>query len=405
MGNPFFYDQIDELVNAIWICYRDTGISNYHSFDMNKARTVVRSLFPKVNPLLLSPKRTVNQLTSKDLFQVDHTGSGILAQLNAAKNKLTETSQRQKWESLKEAFHNLSEGYILELEEPDPNTVEVHFKRSDSHWIPGRQCGLGLNDLITILYFAIFPSNELILIEEPENHVHPDMQRRLATYLKSLKEKTFIISTHSNVFLDARIVDRIFLAQYANSAIIVSDANPKATLLEELGYTAAENITSDLIILVEGPTDCPVVDWMMDGTGLSRNHSIRSVFVGGDNMVHFDLSPFIQQFKLAALVDRDPKSNKARNKFISNCENAGVPWYKTERLTIEHYFPLSAIRQVFPETPKNLLELNPRKPIKDQLGFDVKKQNAKIVQHMKLDDIQQTDLMNFIRIVESILQK
>ena len=160
-----------------------------------------------------------------------------------------------------------------------------------------------------ILYFAISSDYEVVLIEEPENHIHPEMQRKLLRFLSEETEKQYIISTHSNIFLNTTYAHRIFFTTFENGEIKVSDATKRTEILNELGYSVAENLVSDLIILVEGPTDTPIIEEYLKKFGIDANYNIKTWALGGDIMAQLDLTVFAERYKVIALIDKDPKSS------------------------------------------------------------------------------------------------
>ncbi|MFN4180700.1 MAG: AAA family ATPase [Armatimonadota bacterium] len=70
--------------------------------------------------------------------------------------------------------------------------------------------GFGANQLVFLLTKALRQSVRLVGIEEPEIHLHPSAQRKLAqelVRLKSEENKHFIITTHSEVFVTALLAE------------------------------------------------------------------------------------------------------------------------------------------------------------------------------------------------------
>ena len=124
-----------------------------------------------------------------------------------------------------------------------------------------------------MLYFAVASEHELVLIEEPENHLHPELERRLITFLRERGQKQLFLSTHSSIFLNTQFADRVFSCRMTDS-IQVENATSRASLLGELGYSIADNLVSDLIILCEGPKDKPVLEEFLHKMGLLGQYNL-----------------------------------------------------------------------------------------------------------------------------------
>ena len=82
--------------------------------------------------------------------------------------------------------------------------------------------GFGVNQVAYLLTIALYDKAKLVLIEEPEIHLHPSMVRRLVhafVDIVSNNDKRFVISTHSETFVVA------LLAQIAAGEISVDDVS------------------------------------------------------------------------------------------------------------------------------------------------------------------------------------
>ena len=114
-------------------------------------------------------------------------------------------------------------------------------------------------------------------------------------------------------------------------------------------------------------------------------------------MDQVDLSVFAQRGNISALIDSDYKSDSIRKKFIENCGKHKIPVHKLERYSIENYFTLSALRDVFrSQIPQDVTELKPCVKIETQIGLNTKKSGKKIAQAMDIRDIKDTDLFSFL---------
>jgi AAA15 family ATPase/GTPase len=134
---------------------------------------------------------------------------------------------------------------------------------------PVYQLGDGIQSVIILLYPLFFnqDKNLLVFIEEPENSLHPGMQRIfLETLMKEdFKNFQYFITTHSNHFLDITL-DLNNISIYSFSKIknkesntflcqIENTSNDDVKILDLIGARNASVFLSNCTIWVEGITD------------------------------------------------------------------------------------------------------------------------------------------------------
>ncbi|MCB5713933.1 ATP-dependent nuclease [Lactonifactor longoviformis] len=198
------------------------------------------------------------------------------------------------------------------------------FSLQDDDWgydIPMANNGLGYNNLIQIfgvIKFKIDQDFNILLIEEPEAHLHPAMQYKLFQYLKSLKEKALhedgkgaiknqiFVTTHSpNISASADLDDMIclyyqrdkhageFNVRAINLKTVFGKDEFKAAkeyLTKFLDVTRGDLLFTQKAILVEGLAEKLLMSAFAKKCGLDYeteyNH-ISVTEVGGVNLNHF----------------------------------------------------------------------------------------------------------------------
>lgn len=383
------------------------GFSEIYRFDL-----ILRNFFEKINnftSILIPSKRSLEAYSQVNLTEtfLSPDGNGIINILFKYKNKSEDSDERKIYNKIHKEFHKIT-GMYFDIH-PHDNYVSVYFKDDPkAEGLRSDQCGLGLADVLIMITLVIASNVNFVFIEEPENHIHPDMQRKFFHFLAAIKSKQFILSTHSSIFLNPYLADQIYYVENNNNDISVTNQTSKSEILYSLGYSVADNLVSDFVLLTEGPTDIPILETILTWLNLTQKYNIRYWPLGGDNMEFLDLSIFKETYNVAALVDSDPGSSVQRTRFIRKCQDNGIKVHKLERYSIENYFTADALKKVFPEL--DIQPLNSNLKIDNQYGFNtltkpVKYRNREIINHMSLDDLEGTDLFLFCQDIGEMIKQ
>jgi predicted ATPase len=408
-----FYDNESEGLHHYLSNNQDDYLKGFNiRFDFHNTHNV---FFEKSNnnyrPILIPPKRTIESTVGIDSSQYGSyspTGMGVVNRLFYLKSQDDYQSEHKEYENILKSFINVT-GYEFSIIPKTDNKLLTRFSLRKEHvWYEASDCGMGLSDVLVILTFAYSPDNTFLLVDEPENHLHPDMQKRLINCLSEIKSKQFMFSTHSNVFLNPYVVDEIYYAEIEDGKVKLNDETNRAQILNNLGYSTADNIVSDVLILTEGPTDIPVLTKIFSWFELMQNYNIKFWPMGGDIMDSLDLSVFSERNNVVVLLDKDPKSSKIRTSVSRKCKELGIYCHRLQRYAIENYFTFEAIKSVYTDISLNSIDVNEK--LDDQLGFSknkktIKVNNSKIIEHMTIKDIEGTDMYKFCNQVKIICEK
>lgn len=132
------------------------------------------------------------------------------------RNVLYQLSTGENWEYFVQDIQSIFTGIQISIEakaESDGH-INVKFRFSeDAEFLPIDLAGTGVLQAIQIAAYVNYFKPQLLLLDEPDSHLHPDNQRLLASMMLQLAERdetTIIISTHSRHLMAALRDDAVF---------------------------------------------------------------------------------------------------------------------------------------------------------------------------------------------------
>ena len=177
--------------------------------------------------------------------------------------------------------------------------LNVHI---DAHPVPISRLGTGIGECLLIMLVCKLareltkslqrPPIEFLLIEEPELHLHPRLQRLLLSYLLRFAEANdvqLILSTHSATVLNAvsAVSGAVYRTQFDNDKRQIT-VHPVGTtdrllsLLKDIGASPGDLLQADKVLWVEGPHDIPVFKAWLSKAPNFRNQNVAVLSLGGE---------------------------------------------------------------------------------------------------------------------------
>lgn len=275
------------------------------------------------------------------------------------------------------AIHSsLSEKDILS------NNTTLYYKHDDS-LLPETYNGLGYLNLYGIIFeietvmadIKKDPADiNLIYIEEPESHTHPQLQYIFIKNIKDLLKvhddelktrgatsgiQTLITTHSSHIVSDCNFDDLIYFKRDNGAAVSKAFNSLKEEYGDEqLGYkfvkqyltlNSSELFFADKVICVEGDTERILIPTMMQKVDISNpinqtsntmpllSQNISIIETGAHSQVFRKLFDFLG-IKVLIITDIDP-ANKNRNNRLTSC--SAVEATSTTNASIKSFFDIS----------------------------------------------------------------
>lgn len=295
----------------------------------------------------------------------------------------------------------------------------------DRGWIPGQlECrgsqlsiqygttpilyeleGAGYQALFNLLRL-IEMGGQLIAIEEPENYLHPKLQKTFVGAVKELvgSQKQIFLSTHSPFIFDRVNLSSIWFVYkdgLEGKVQNISSLEGVSNVLAQIGVKPSDLLLANGILVVEGPTDKDVyTDWARKLGKPFESASIVVIDVeGAGNIKKYLSSEAVQStcIKTYALCDANSETTVKKavkgvvpNENIISLKKGDIEDYYPRELALE-FAKEMAIKKGTPEEkiPAEIKEGETVKTLDKLLGGDWwKRQLAdKVIKEMKPEQI------------------
>jgi predicted ATPase len=305
----------------------------------------------------------------------------------------------------KQITDDISRVFGVDLEiNPSPNSQTLKLM------IDGRSyklddVGAGMAQFIVVLASVAMRNPAFVLIDEPELNLHPSLQISFVTTLASYAKRGVLFSTHS-IGLARAVADQQYavrrIARGESEVRHLGDAPRYAEFLGELSFNGYQELGFDQILLVEGSTEVRTIQQFLKQLGV--DHQIVLLPLGGSGMINGAREQELLEIKrishnVSALIDsekscEDAPLQESRAAFVTSCEKARIQCHVLQRRAIENYFTDGAIKE---EKGQKYSALGPFEKLENSKLPWAKAENWRIAKHMSLKDLENTDLLDFLK--------
>lgn len=180
--------------------------------------------------------------------------------------------------------------------------------------------GAGIREALRLILDNELSQPQLLLVEEPEIHLHPALELSMLRYLRFASSRTQVfVTTHSTNFLDTSEMRNVYLTRREPwvSASLLDYEQAETAIPDELGLRLSSLFMYDRLVFVEGGSDeailrelAPLVDVNFGQTNLGF------VIMGSArNFTHYASEATIdfltkRRVKMSFILDRDEASEE-----------------------------------------------------------------------------------------------
>lgn len=240
---------------------------------------------------------------------------------------------------------------IIQFDESTDSNIKAWIRR-DNRDTPLDAMGTGILQYLQIVAYVIQYRPSLILLDEPDAHLHPNNQRLISELLCELVDQEssqILMATHSRTMLDAfRKIEKASFIWIEQGAVQPNATKEPITMLMELGaLDGGEKFYSDscsAVFLTED-TDLEYLEALLLSNGIDPGKTLIHSYNGSSRLqAALELARFIKSIRPAArvilhrdrdfMLDADIDDFKAR--LLKNDDWIDI--FITEGSDVEHYF-------------------------------------------------------------------
>ncbi|PWF91300.1 MULTISPECIES: ATP-dependent nuclease [Shewanella] len=261
-----------------------------------------------------------------------------------------------KWRGFKDSVNSIYTDVDIRVEFDEHVSEFIYvYVQSNNVELPLDSVGTGLLQVIQIFAYIEYFNPKIILLDEPDSHIHPTKQKLLSKELveraKKQNDLKIVFSTHSRYILES--LENQANVVHFQSGVAIPDVNGSNILLD-IGAADADYLFSKkelkYIIVTEDKVDNisekkQFLKNFLLANGLRENEFVLHSYEGCTKV---DFAKILQGFvrkqipgvKVIVHIDRDQKVDDDRDiiKLKADCAKRELLFFMTKFQEIENYF-------------------------------------------------------------------
>ncbi|WP_235901680.1 AAA family ATPase [Ochrobactrum quorumnocens] len=218
-------------------------------------------------------------------------------ELKHGQNAFKELASEENLAGFSAALGSIGYEWRLDCIDPNTNSYTLILKKQGIEFQLAHASS-GERELLTFLLsiYVLNIRDALVVVDEPELHLHPRWQKSLYKLFERLAADTgnqFLLATHSPTFISPtsiRYVSRVY-SEHQKSRIIDINGSDLPSTKHQFEVINSQNnermFFADLVVLVEGPSDRMFFERLLDVRTSSESSvgaTLEFISVGGKTM-------------------------------------------------------------------------------------------------------------------------
>lgn len=238
--------------------------------------------------------------------------------------------------------------FKVEFNEKTDEFITVYVKGSDKEWLPLELAGTGVLQATQILSYIHRFSPSIVVLDEPDSHLHPNNQRLLCALLRKVAEERstqILLTTHSRHVVDVVSGTAKFL-WVRNGTVDPAGEDDEIGILMDIGaLDIKERINhpgTKAIVLTEDE-NVHFLETLLKSSSFSLDETIILPYYGVST--HKQLRPLLQVIqdnnpaaKVIVHRDRDYMTDEEGRKWEEKIRPLGVEPFLTKGVDLESHF-------------------------------------------------------------------